>query len=322
MPSKFNLSTIAKTLSDENEAYKFLEFTLWRNGVECPHCGSVNQSKFLEPRNGERKTKRGNKTYRRVWQCDICHEQFSVLVGTIFEDTKISLSKWFIAIHEMCAAKNGVSALELSRKLGISYRPAWHMAHRIRLAISRDPLAKMIVGTVEADETYFGGKAKNMHKAKKEAAIQGRGITGKTPVFSILERGGEVRSQVLDNVNSQTVKEPLIGNVEKQSALNTDTSPVYNEVGREFAKHETVDHVKDEYVRDLAHINTTEGYFSQLKRSINGTYHHVSVKHLDRYLAEFDYRYCTRKAIDGDRTMQTIRNTKGKRLVYKDLIEK
>ena len=322
MPTKFNLSTIAKTLSDETEAYKFLESVLWKNGVECPHCGSVNQSKFMEPRSGERKTRTGKTTYRRVWQCDVCHEQFSVLVGTIFEDSKISLSKWFIAIHEMCAAKNGVSALELSRKLGISYRPAWHMAMRIRTAISRDPLSKMIAGTVEADETYFGGKAKNMHKAKREATIQGRGAVGKTPVFSIVERGGEVRSQVLENVNSQTVKEPLLGNVDKQSTLNTDTSPVYNEVGREFAKHETVDHVKDEYVRGLAYTNTAEGYFGQLKRSINGTYHHVSAKHLNSYLAEFDYRYSTRKVEDGFRTMQTIRNTKGKRLVYKDLIGK
>jgi transposase-like protein len=193
MAEKFNLSMIAKKFSDESEVYKFLESVLWENGVVCPHCGSINQSTFLQPRNGERKTRNGNETYRRVWQCDACGQQFSVLVGTIFEDSHIALSKWLIAIHEMCAAKNGVSALELSRKLGISYRPAWHMAHRIRFAITRAPLAEMIKGTIEADETYIGGKAKNMHKAKRERVIQGRGTVGKTAVLTVVERGGDAR---------------------------------------------------------------------------------------------------------------------------------
>lgn len=320
---KFNLSLIAKKLSDESEAYLFLESVLWNDGVRCPHCGSVNQSTFVQPKNGDlRKTKKGNQSYRRIWNCNACRKEFSVLVGTIFEDSHIPLSKWFIAIHEMCAAKNGVSALELSRKLGISYRPAWHMAHRIRFAITRGVLAEMIKGTIEADETYIGGKAKNMHKAKRERVIQGRGTIGKTPVLSIVERGGEVRSQVLNDVNSETVSQPLRANVDSQATLNTDTSPVYNQVGKEFAKHETVDHGKEEYVRGAAHINTAEGYFSQLKRSINGTYHHVSEKHLDRYLAEFDYRYSTRKSVDGDRTMRAIEQTRGKRLTYKDTIRR
>jgi len=318
---KLNLSMIAKEFSDETDAYKFLESVLWENGVVCPHCGSVNESKFLQPRNGQRKTRKGNGTYRRVWQCDACGQQFSVLVGTIFEDSHIPLSKWLIAIHEMCAAKNGVSALELSRKVGISYRPAWHMAHRIRLAITRSPLAKMIKGAIEADETYIGGKARNMHKVKRERVIQGRGTVGKTPVFAIVERGGDARSQVVNETNGETVRQSLVENVDKQATLNIDTSTVYNQVGKEFAKHETVDHGKEEYVRGGAHINTAEGYFSQLKRSINGTYHHVSAKHLGSYLAEFDYRYSTRKSIDGDRTMRALEQTRGKQLRYAALTQ-
>ena len=148
-PKKLDLSTIAKTLSDESDAYKFLESVLWRDGVVCPHCGTVYRATLIQSKNGElRKTRKGNKSYRRIWNCNACRKEFSVLVGTIFEDSHIPLSKWFIAIHEMCADENGVSALELSRTLGISYRPAWHMAHRIRYAITRGVLAEMIKRTM------------------------------------------------------------------------------------------------------------------------------------------------------------------------------
>ena len=328
MPKKINkntlnLSSLSKYLSDEESAYKKLESIRWKNGITCPHCGSVDQSKFMATRNDtERKTRTGKVTYRRVWQCDVCHKQFSVLVGTIFEDSRIPVSKWLIAFYEISADKNGISSHELARKLDITQKSAWFMADRIRRAIARPPLSNKLQGTVEADETYIGGKAKNMHKSKREKVIDGHGAVGKTPVFSIVKRGGEVRSQVLDNVNSQTVKEPLIENVEKQSTLNTDTSPIYNEVGCEFSQHETVDHSSDEYVRGLAYTNTVEGYFSQLKRSINGTHHHVSNKHLERYLAEFDYRYSTRKQDDGLRTEDAIRRSSGKRLTYNTLIGK
>lgn len=317
--AKLNQSTIAKMYSDESEAYKFLESILWKNGVVCPHCGCIDKSKYLEPRDGLRKTRKGKETYRRVWQCDECNQQFSVLVNTIFEDSHIPLSKWLLAIHEMNAAKNGVAALELQRKLGLgSYHTAWFMAHRIRYAITRDPLATMLKGTVEADETYIGGKAKNMHKAKRERVIQGRGTVGKTAVLTVVARGGEARSQVVANVDDATVRPPLKANVDPSAILNTDTLPVYNQVGKEFAKHETVDHGAGEYVRGKAHINTAEGYFSQLKRSISGTYHHVSEKHLPRYLAEFDYRYTTRNENDGDRMVHAIEQMGGKRLTYRN----
>jgi transposase-like protein len=325
MPKKIErktltLSAIAKQFSDEEEAYKYVEQIRWANGIVCPHCGSVNKAYYLEPKEGQRKTRTGKKTYRRVWKCAECHEQFSVLVGTIFEDSKIPLSKWLLAVHEICADKNGVSSMELARKLDITQKSAWFMAHRIRYALDRSPLSDMLKGTVEADETYMGGKAKNMHKAKREQEIQGRGTVGKTPVFSMVVRNGEVRSQVLGEVNSETVRQPLKANIDAQAILNTDTSPVYNQVGKEFAAHETVDHGKEEYVRGDAHINTAEGYFSQLKRSIDGTHHHVSDKHLPRYLVEFDYRYSTRKEEDGKRTEDAIKRTVGKRLTYEETI--
>lgn len=326
MPKKIErktltLSKIAKMYSDEEAAYLYLESIRWANGVVCPHCGAIDKAYCLEPQNGTRVTRTGKKSYHRVWKCGECREQFSVLVGTIFEDSKIALSKWLLAFHEMSADKNGISSHELARKLDITQKSAWHLAHRIRYAIARPPLSDKLQGTVEADETYFGGKAKFMHKAKREREIQGRGTVGKVPVFSIVNRGGEVRSQVIAEANSETVRQPLTENVDTQATLNTDTSPIYNQVGKEFAKHETVDHGKEEYVRGTAHINTTEGHFSQLKRSIDGTHHHVSKKHLGRYLAEFDYRYTTRKQEDGLRTEEAIKRTVGKRLTYRKPIE-
>ncbi len=325
MPKKIErktltLSAIAKQFSDEEEAYKYVEKTRWVNGVVCPHCGSIDHAHYLEPQNGTRMTRTGRKTYRRVWKCADCHEQFSVLVGTIFEDSKIPLSKWLLAVQEITSDKNGVSSMELSRKLGVTQKSAWFMAHRIRYAQNGFPLSEMLKGTVEADETYIGGKARNMHRAKREQVIQGRGTVGKTAVLAMVERGGDARSQALTDVNSDTVKQPIAANVDKYATLNTDTSPVYNKVGKEFAKHEKVDHAKEEYVRGAAHINTAEGYFSQLKRSIDGTHHHVSGKHLPRYLAEFDFRYSTRKDEDGIQFEKTIKRIAGKRLTYKEII--
>jgi transposase-like protein len=326
MPKKIEkttltLTAIARSFSDEAAAWNFLEYVRWPNGPICPHCGVVNNAKFMEPRKGERKTKTGKVTFRRVWQCNDCKKQFSALVGTIFEDSRIPLNKWLLAMHEMWADKNGVSSLELSRKLDITQKSAWFMAHRIRFAVQNQSFDKM-TGIVEADETYFGGKASNMHKSKRKEKIQGRGTVGKTPVFSIVERGGKVRSQVMHNVDSETVTDALKANVDQSATLMTDTSTVYPKAGKEFADHQTVDHSADEYVRGDAYTNTAEGFFGQLKPSIRGTYKQVSVKHLNRYLAEFDHRYSTRREADGERTIGGIKQAAGKRLTYKELIAK
>ncbi len=308
---ELTISTIAKRYSDEDAAYEYIESLRWPNGPICPHCGIVDDATFLAPKNGHRTTSTGKASYRRVWQCNDCRQQFSVLVGTIFEDSKISLSKWILGIHMMCAGKNGVAALELQRTLGIAYRSAWFMAHRIRYAMAHESFDKPLEGTVEADETYVGGKAKGK---------RGRGAANKTPVVSLVERGGTVRSRVVTNVNGKNVKEVLQANVSPDATLMTDAYQVYREPGKMFAAHETVDHGKDEYVRGDAHTNTVEGFFSQLKRSLDGTHHHVSAKHLHRYVDEFDFRYNSRTITDGERTVLAIEQVVGKRLQYKGAI--
>jgi transposase-like protein len=305
-----NLSAIAKHFSDEDAAYQLVEKMRWPNGPICPHCGVVGTAYFLAPKDGTRTTSTGKASYRRVWKCADCRQQFSVLVGTIFEDSKVPLSKWLLAVHMMQAGKNGVAALELQRTLGVSYKTAWFMAHRIRYAMAQHPLVDMLSGIVEADETYIGG----VEKGK-------RGRPGKdskkTPVVSLVERGGKVRSKVVTDVSGANLKEVLDSNIAPDARLMTDSFVAYREPGKAFASHETVDHSKGEYVRGDAHTNTVEGFYSQLKRSIDGTHHSVSEKHLPRYLGEFDYRYNTRKMLDGERTEQTIQQTAGKRLRYR-----
>lgn len=314
-PADLNLSTLAKHFSDEEAAYQLVEKMRWPNGPICPHCGSVDNAYYLAPREGNRTTSTGKVTYRRVWKCRDCQQQFSVLVGTVFEDSKVPLSKWLLAVHMMQAGKNGVAALELQRTLGVSYKTAWFMGHRIRYAMGQHPLVDMLTGTVEADETYIGGREKGK-----------RGRPGKdskkTPVVSLVERGGKVRSKVVTDVTGATLKEVLDTGIDPAARLMTDTFVSYREPGKAFASHETVDHSKGEYVRGDAYTNTAEGYFSQLKRSIDGTHHSVSEKHLPSYLGEFDHRYNTRKMKDGERTEQAIQQAAGKRLRYREPVKK
>lgn len=317
---ELTLSVIAKQFSDEEAAWLFLERIKWPNGPICPHCGTIGHAYYLTPKTGARKTSTGKATYRRLWKCADCREQFSVLVGTVMESSRIPVSKWLLAIHLLNACKNGVSALELSRTLGIGYRAAWFMAHRIRYAMAPadvvQPVEKLS-GIVEADETYVGGRAHGK---------RGRGAANKTPVVTLVERDGQARSQVMERVTGDNVGEVLRAQVETDATLMTDTFPVYTKPGQEFAEHETVDHGRKEYARTTesgkrAHINTAEGFFSQLKRSIDGTHHHVSAKHLHRYLAEFDYRYNARKVKDGERTVSAIQRMSGKRLTYRQPVQ-
>ncbi len=318
-PKDLNLSTLAKHFSDEAAAYEFVESIRWPAGKEdvvCPHCGTIGRAYYLAPKNGGRLTRTGKVSLRRVWKCGACRKQFSVLVGTIFEDSKIPLFKWLLAFHLIASAKNGIAAYELHRMLQISVESAWFMAHRIRYALEGGSVAPL-TGTVEADETYIGGKARNMHASKRRRRVTGTGGIDKTAVVSLVQRGGELRSQVMqETVTGATLGAVLREHVSPAAHLRTDAFGGYRQLGREFASHETVNHQAGEYVRGDASTNTLEGYFSQLKRSIDGTHHHVSAHHLHRYVGEFDFRYNTRTLRDGERTVQAIRQSAGKRLTY------
>lgn len=342
---EINLSTLAKHFSDEGAAWELVEKMRWKdNGPTCPHCGSEDNSYFLKSKSGVRTTKAGNASYRRIWKCADCRKQFSVLVGTIFEGTHVPLSKWLLAIYMMCADKNGVAAYELRRTLGVTNKTAWFMNHRIREAMKAGPLANMLRGTVVADETWIGGRDRNRHVAKRNprgeyfaqptrvvpGTVKGNSNPGplgdKTIVLTLIDRDrGVARSRVIPDVTGATLRKAIAEQVDMASSvLYTDGSNAYKALGGEFIAHKTVDHSQDEYVRyegsEVITSNAAENYFSQLKRSLDGTHHHVSREHLHRYLAEFDYRYTTRKMRDSERMADLMTRTGGRRLTYRTTV--
>lgn len=249
-----------------------------------------------------------------------------MLTGTIFHGTKVSIRTWVMVFFEMCLSKNGVAAREVERKYGVCSRTAWHMMHRIREAMKADALAQTMTGTILADETWIGGDAKNRHANRPLPApvpVQpgdraGHFRSDKTPVLSLINKEtGEVRSRVVPNVTGASLLKVINEHVNvPASDLHTDDSTSYNQIGPLFRTHQTVNHSHKEYVRGNVTTNHLEGYFSQLKRSIDGTHHHVSVEHLPRYLAEFDFRYSTRKMSDAARMSVLAGRVAGKRLTY------
>lgn len=315
---EFSIPSLMAQVPTEADAYLLLERLRWEDGVVCPHCASVAQHYFLKPANGAtRKTRTGAVSHRRVWKCKDCRKQFSVLTGTIFHGTKVPIRTWLMVIFEMCSSKNGVAAREIERKYDLTPKSAWFMTQRIREAMRRDPLAGLLAGTVQADETWIGGTPSNRHRSERGK----QGETDKQPVMSLVSiETGEVRSVAVRNVNSATLGPILRGEVDvAATVLHTDTAGAYAPIGKQFAVHETVNHFQGEYVRGRVSTNAAEGYFSQLKRSIDGTHHAVSVEHLDRYLGEFDYRYTTRKMSDSARMRLLTSQVTGRRLSYKPL---
>jgi transposase-like protein len=332
-----NVLAIMNRIPDEASAYAFLEELRWDGNPVCPHCHS-EKAYFLNPANGStRKTRTGSESARRVWKCAECRKQFSVLTGTIFHGSKIPVRTWVLVIFEMCASKNGVSAREIERKYGLTPKSAWFLLHRIREAMKRDPLAGMLSGVVVADETFIGGVAKNKHKAARNPEpvkiVPGKPRdvgphAGKTVVLSLIEQAtGEARSVVVPDVTGATLRKAISEQVDMPSTtLHTDEGSGYKTFAGELAAHKTVNHAQDEYVRyegdERITSNAAENFFSQLKRSIDGTHHHVSAHHLPRYLAEFDFRYSTRKISDGERMQQVIDRTAGRRLTYRPLTDR
>jgi transposase-like protein len=319
MKQPLSILSIAEKITTEAEAYLFLEGLRWADGVVCPHCGCTGRCFYLNPDNGtSRKTTRGPMSQRRVWKCGDCRKQFSVLTGTIFHGTKISIRKWIFVIFEMCSSKNGVAAREIERKYELTAKTAWFMLHRIREAMKREPLAGLLRGTIISDETWYGGKPSNRHADKTHP---GHGNTDKQPILALVDfETREVRSRVVPNVTGQTLAQAMSDEVDiKGSQLWSDEHSGYRTLGNEFNEHHTVNHSANQYKNRGATTNAAEGYFSQLKRSLDGTHHHVSTVHLDRYLAQFDFLFTYCKETDTERMLKVIDRTGGRRLTYKPL---
>ena len=299
-----NLSQISKLT--EEAAREKLEAIRWANGVVCPHCGRVDGHTKL----------RGKKHRPGVWKCnDGCAKQFSVTVGTVMEGSHLPIRTWLMAFAILCSAKKGVSALQLQRQLGLgSYRTAWHLCHRIRWAMSQNPLKGLLEGIVMVDETYVGGKPRH-----RRGEVLKKGPSGtKQPVVALVERGGRVRSWPVADITAKTLQDAIRNNVHPSSAIQTDQLASYKGVGKRFAGgHETVNHAKMEYVRGNVSTNEIESYFSLLKRGITGSFHSVSKAHLHRYCDEFSFRWNERKVSDSERTHKALSLIEGARLMYK-----
>jgi transposase-like protein len=306
-------------------AREHLEAINWPEGPVCPHCGNVDQARITKLA--------GKSTRPGVYKCNECRAPFSVTVGTVFERSKIGLHKWVAATHLMAASKKGISAHQLHRMLGITYKSAWFMAHRIREAMKEDVKSSGPLGgegkEVEADETYFG-KAEDQTPRSTEVRSKRRPRKAprKMSVVALVERGGSVRSFHVARATKDAVQEVLFRNADRKSKLYTDEAYIYKTPGKDYDKHRTVNHSKDEWGRKedhgYVHTNTIENVFSVFKRGMGGVYQHCAEKHLHRYLAEFDFRYNRRSALgveDNERHDMLLAAIRGKRLTYRRIGE-
>ncbi len=291
--------------ADPDVCLEFMVQLRWPNGVSCPTCGRTDV-RFLAS--------------RRLWECKTRHprRQFSVKAGTLLEDSPLGLDKWLPAIWLIANCKNGVSSYEVARALGITQKSAWFLLHRVRVAMEMGSFEKLS-GEIEADESFIGGLARNMHPHKREAKIKGTGGSGKAIVMGVLERKGEVRASVVDNTRKRTVQGKVREHVAPGSAVFTDSLRSYDGLSADYV-HETVDHAV-EFVRGRVHTNGLENFWSLLKRTLKGTYVSVSPWHLQSYVGEQVFRYNERQdgAGDAGRFLSVAGNVTGKRLTYKAL---
>ncbi|MEW5910957.1 MAG: IS1595 family transposase [Thermodesulfobacteriota bacterium] len=293
----------APYFQDEDKAREYLESIRWPEGPICPHCGGHEKTYRLE-----------GKSHRKgLLKCGHCRKQFTVTVGTLFERSKIPLHKWLLAAYLLCSSKKGISAHQLHRMLGITYKSIWFLVHRLREAMADPVFTDQLGGAgkyVEADETYWGNKGKQRRGA--------RGAAHKEKIFSLVERGGNVRSFHVSAVSGATLKPILRQQVDRDTHVVTDEMKSYQGLEKDFTAHSTVCHAKGEYARGPIYTNTIENYFSILKRGLTGVYQHCGPQHLRRYVGEFDFRYSNRKFNDVERTILALRGIEGKRLVYRD----
>ena len=313
--------------TDAEKAREHLESIHWPHGPNCPHCGNANPERIVKLQ--------GKSTRPGVYKCNECRKPFSVTVGTVFERSHIPLNKWVLASHLMAASKKGMSAHQLHRMLGVTYKTAWFMAHRIREAMKEDVVSSGPLGgegkTVEADETYIGKRETPRAPSKQRNGrpyLKSGGANHKRIVVGLVERGGKARMFHLNDATAATVRDVLVRNVSRDTTLYTDSSRLYTTTGQEYASHKTTNHARNEYVRyegtEVIHSNTIEGVFSVFKRGMVGVYQHCGEAHLHRYLAEFDFRYNRRSALkisDAERAEDLLRMARDKRLTYRRIGE-
>ena len=302
------LQAAIKHFADPDVALNFMVSIRWPHGVKCPRCGSEKVSFTAS---------------RRVWTCECCpkRRQFSIKVGTIMEDSPIALGDWLVGMWLIVSAKNGISSYELHRTLGITQKSAWFLGHRIRLALQNGTFEKLS-GEIEADETYIGGKVRNMHADKKRKRGRGTGGVGKAIVMGLLERSSKDKSSTVKlkhvpNARRITVQSEVRQHVAAGSQVFTDALPSYNGLNQDYV-HQAIDHAR-EYVRGNVHTNGLENFWCLLKRSIRGTYVSVDQPHLFRYLDEQAYRFNEREMTDSQRFLKAVPSIIGRRLTYKGL---
>ena len=296
-----NVNITNPIFHDEAKALAHIEASRWNGEPSCPHCGSTRVHRM------------SGKTQAGMFLCNDCRDKFTVRTGTVMERSHVPLHKWLLATHLMAASKKGMSAKQMERMLGVTYKTAWFLCHRIREAMDGAAPQGPLGGpdkVVEADETYVGGKAKN--RATRKPAP-------KKAVVALVERDGHTRSFHVANVNAKDVRALVVTHIDRASHLMTDESPVYERMGREVNGHSTVNHSAKQYVTTggFKHSNTAENFFSIFKRGVIGTYHHMSEAHLGRYCAEFDLRYNTRDLTDSERAAEILKGGIGRRLTYR-----
>jgi transposase-like protein len=307
MPETVSLYEFFKHFPDEEAARKYFEGERWKDGTNCPHCGSLASSEC-----------KGHKPM--PYRCRDCRKHFSVRTGTVLEESRLPLQKWLLAIYMLTTARKGIPSTQMAKELGITQKTAWFLAQRIRETWINNNNGGNGGGDmgpiVEIDETYIGGKEKNKHAHKKLHA--GRGGTGKTPVMGIIERGGSVRAFPIVGTESTDLQGAIAENVKVGSTVYTDCHRSY--MGMKGYNHEAVKHSVGEYVRNQAHTNGIESFWALLKRGHYGIYHYMSVKHLHRYVNEFSFRHNTAKAGTMDFIGKTVEKMINRRLTYKELI--